>query len=555
MSEPSMAGAADSLRPEMDQPKQSAGGGLATWLEGTGAAVLALLGLLAVSLYLRTSALDASFWMDEGLSVGIASHDLTSIPHALRNDGSPPLYYMLLSVWMGVFGRTEEATHALSLVAALLTIPAGMWVGGSLFGRRAGLMLAALCSFNAFLTVYGEETRMYALMALLALLATGCFIHGFVLRRRRYLVGFAVLEALMLYTHGWAIFFGIACALALIPILLRSDDRKGILIDALIAFGGAGVLFLPWLPTLMHQSAHTAAPWALKPRFGAVKQISQGMMGGDRVTVALAFAAIAGLLAIIFPRRRFATIAWNGGDRQGPLGGERLRTALISLLVIAFGTLAVAWLVSQINPAWVLRYMAVVVGPLLLIASVGASRSGWIGIGGVIAACILSLGLGINGDLLNKSNVRNIATEVRGDMRPGDLVVVGQPEQTPLAWYYLPGGMRFADLIGRTSDPRMLDWTDVTDRLRAADPTVTYNRLITGMPVGSRVIFIRPLTVGRTNWSAPWTSLIRARSAKWGQLFEADPRLQKVKAAPWFYLPASTVADTAVLYRKVKSGT
>lgn len=54
---------------------------------------MAGLALLALgSLYLRTRALGSSFWIDEGLSVGIASHPLADIPGLLRQDGSPPLY-------------------------------------------------------------------------------------------------------------------------------------------------------------------------------------------------------------------------------------------------------------------------------------------------------------------------------------------------------------------------------------------------------------------------------------------------------------------------------
>ena len=65
---------------------------------------LALTGLLLVSVLLRTTALHAGFWIDEGLSVGIASHPFLEIPGVLRLDGSPPLYYLLLHVWMAVFG-------------------------------------------------------------------------------------------------------------------------------------------------------------------------------------------------------------------------------------------------------------------------------------------------------------------------------------------------------------------------------------------------------------------------------------------------------------------
>src|SRR5690606_19301626 len=73
--------------------------------------------LVAISAYVRTRAISGSFWMDEGLSVGIASYPLSEIPGVLRDDGSPPLYYALLHVWMDVFGRSETAVHWFSLTA------------------------------------------------------------------------------------------------------------------------------------------------------------------------------------------------------------------------------------------------------------------------------------------------------------------------------------------------------------------------------------------------------------------------------------------------------
>ncbi len=52
--------------------------------------------LVAGSVLLRTRQLDVGFWIDEGLSVGIADRPLGDIPGVLRQDGSPPLYYVLL---------------------------------------------------------------------------------------------------------------------------------------------------------------------------------------------------------------------------------------------------------------------------------------------------------------------------------------------------------------------------------------------------------------------------------------------------------------------------
>src|SRR5438309_4346260 len=154
--------------------------------------------------------------MNEAITTRTSAHPLGDIPGLLRHDGAPPLFYMLLHFWMQAFGTGESATHALSLLFGLLTVPVGMWAGWSLFGRRAGLMAATLFAFNAFLTRYAQETRMYELMGLLGLIATTAFLHAFVFRRRGYLIVFALAQALMLYTHAWGVFFGAGAVLALI---------------------------------------------------------------------------------------------------------------------------------------------------------------------------------------------------------------------------------------------------------------------------------------------------------------------------------------------------
>ena len=183
----------------------------------------------------------------------------------LRVDGSPPLYYMLLSVWMDAFGNGPPM-QALSVAISLLAIPGGLG-RLDLFGRRRP-DLRALCAVNPFLT-YAQETRMYSLMLVLSLLATAAFLHVFAFRRRRYLPLFAVLLALMLYTHNWGLFLGAGLVLALVPCWYVSEVRSSFWKDALIGFGFAGLLYLPWLPTLLHQVQHTGAPWLNSPNFGA----------------------------------------------------------------------------------------------------------------------------------------------------------------------------------------------------------------------------------------------------------------------------------------------
>jgi 4-amino-4-deoxy-L-arabinose transferase-like glycosyltransferase len=507
-------------------------------LNGRAGAALALVLLTGVSIFMRTRIIHGQFWMDEALSVGISSHSLSAIPGVLHHDGSPPLYYLLLHVWMSVFGSSEAQTHALSLVFALLMIPAGTWVAWSLFGKRAGLIAAVLFALNPFLTAYGQETRMYTMMALLGLLATAGFIHGFVFRRRKYLILFVICQALMLYTHAWGIFFGVGAAVALIPVWRASEDRRGVLRDAVLSFGTAGVLFLPWLPTLLYQAAHTGSPWDPTPNFGAPVQISRNLMGGDRVTAALVLGASIGLAALFAREKRRTPEA----------------VTMWVLILVPVGTLAFGWIVSRISPAWQYRYFAPILASFLLLAAFGLARAKGVGLI-ALALAVLFWANPSSYTARYKSDMRDVGGEMYPILHSGDLVLVAQPEQVPLAWYYLsPSKLSYADPTGINRDPQSANWVDALPRLERSDPKITIAPLVASLKPGQQLLFVRPLTEGANSWGASWTQLVRRRSAQIGDLLEADVTvgsLRRVAVAPHSYRGACCVANSAVLYTKV----
>ena len=164
---------------------------------------------------------------------------------------------------------------------ALLAIPGGLWAGWSLFGRRAGLICAALCAVNPFLTNYAQETRMYSLMLLLSLLTRG----GVPARVRvpptaSYLPAFVVfLRAARVHPQLGPLHGG--------GLARRRSSRAGtcrrtgarFVRDALLGFGGVGLLYLPWVPTLLHQIQHTGAPWLNSPRLRRARADLEGPPG------------------------------------------------------------------------------------------------------------------------------------------------------------------------------------------------------------------------------------------------------------------------------------
>jgi mannosyltransferase len=497
-----------------------------------------LVALMALSALMRSQYLSGQLWMDEAITTGIAHHSLTAIPGVLRYDGNPPLYYMTLHVWMSLFGTSEAASHSLSLLFGVLTVPLGGWACWTMFGRRAGIMAALLFAFNAWLTAYAQETRMYELMGLLGVAATAGYVLGFVYRRRRFLFLFGGALTLMLYTHSWGTFFFAGSAIALIPSLLSCDDRRGLLRDAVITFVGAGILYLPWVPTLLYQVAHTAAPWDSSPKLGAPVQISRDLLGGDRITMILVFSAVIGL-APLFTRAHRRTRDW---------------TTLWTLITLPVATLGLAWISSQVTPAWASRYFAPVLGSLLFLVAWGCARARILGVVAV-ALSLLYLHNPAAFTPQYKSDMRDVGAEMSANLHPGDLVVVGQPEQTPLSWYYLPAGLRFANTAGgRVPDPTYFDWVDALKRLQHTNPASTLGGLVNSLRPGQQLLFVRPLTEGAHNWQAPWTKLVRRRSAQWGQILTTDVSkgiLAPVMSAPHHYRGACCVADSALLYRKV----
>jgi hypothetical protein len=470
--------------------------------------------LAGFSLALRTQALHGRYWIDEGLSVGIASHPLTDIPSVLRQDGSPPLYYLILGAWMDVFGVGEARTHMLSVGFAVLGVPAAFLAARAMFGSRAGWIAALLAAMNPFLTYYAQETRMYALVALLSTIVAGTFVLSFVQRRRAWLPVFALALVLLMYSHNWGLFLAVGTGVALLVLLAGDPDRRGLLRDAILAYGAVALAYAPWLPSLVFQARHTGAPWSEAPTTKEALGAVTSLLGGAGAATAFALAAGTGLAGLLVAPR---------------LRGPKAR-AVLALLTMGVVALALAWTLSQISPAWATRYLAVLIGPLLLVGAAGLARAGTLGL--VVVALIAVIWANPRTHALRtKSNAHAATTYVRDVMQRGDLVVAVHPEQGPLMHLYLPKGLRWANAMGPVADPRVMDWRDALPRLKAAKPTPTEDALVRSLRPNQRLLLVEPI-IRSANWSAPWTSWVRRRSAQWQRVVDKDERLARVLAAP-----------------------
>ncbi|MGH9243112.1 MAG: glycosyltransferase family 39 protein [Acidimicrobiales bacterium] len=410
-------------------------------------------------------------WLDEALSVNIASLPLGEIPEALRHDGHPPLYYFLLHGWIRLVGDGDVAVRVLS---GLLSVGALGLLG--LAARRAAGIRAAwasvvLAAILPFAVRYGTEARMYSLV--MALVAGGYLLVRAALASPRpgRLVAVAAVSGGLLLTHYWALWLVVAVVGVLGWRALRhregAERRPTLWVGGAIAAGG--VLFVPWLSSLAYQIGHTGTPWGDAVRPTVIVQVGLVDFGSAVTGTGVAEGGLIGIaLALLFVialfGRRLDDHRIVADGRPAP---DVRREAVVVGVVIAVA--AVASYVT--DTTFASRYLAVVFPLFILVCGAGLAklpgRPSRFVVAGVVV-CLSLVGVGVN-VFLPRTQAREVAQAVADDSRPGDVVVFCPDQLGPAVSRELPEGLDevvYPSLAG----PALVDWVDYAERYESAAP-------------------------------------------------------------------------------------
>jgi mannosyltransferase len=427
--------------------------------------VLAAAGCVLADVVLRFLA-PSALWLDEAQSVAIAQQDLPGLLAALRQDGAPPLYYLLLHGWTLLFGTGTSAVRALSGLFSVLSLPVAWLLGRRLGGERVAVALTLLLASSPFAVRYASETRMYSLVLLLVLL--GAAAVGWAVRRPGPWPVLAVgaAGAALLLTHYWAAYLLAVVGLLAVAGLVRDRAAAGRVLAGLAL---AALAFLPWLPTLRWQAAHTGTPWAEVGGLTSLTAALGGWQGGGQVVAVLLGHALV-VLAVL------ALVAVPAGDgvRLG-VSSAPVRWALVAA---SAGTLVVAGLASLLtHSAVAARYTSVALPAFLALVALGvAGLPGRRTRGAVLTLCVLA-GTGLSA--AQAGAPRTQAAEVAGALdaaAPGDTVLFCPDQLGPAVSRLAPAGL---DLVGYPdlAPADRVDWTDYAERNGAADPAVVAARV------------------------------------------------------------------------------
>lgn len=114
--------------------------------------------------------LTQSLWRDEAYSVLFAQRSISFI---LTNSiPEPPIYYLILHIWIKLFGTSEIAIRSLSLVGFLLTTTIVVLWAEKLFKKKIfQWFLPLFFFFNPMLLYYAFEARAYSWYAFFVVLS------------------------------------------------------------------------------------------------------------------------------------------------------------------------------------------------------------------------------------------------------------------------------------------------------------------------------------------------------------------------------------------------
>ncbi len=295
-----------------------------------------------------------SVWFDEAYSILLAKQPVADLLHLTSIDTHPPLYYLLLKGWAGIFGWSDVSLRLLSVLAMGGAAALGVLLVKRMFGIKAAVMTLPFVILAPFLLRYGFEIRMYSLASLIGVAATYvlvCAVESKNLQKQWLLyVGYAFLVALGVYTLYYTVLLWLAQVVWLVW-LARYRKESVVKQRWWLAYVGSIIFFLPWLPTFLKQMGNGAlAPISQQltvdnivgiVSFWFVYQPSWQLSG---LLSLLVIAVIVACVVIFVKARKMIT------SKQRPNYVLLVCYASVPIITIAF--------ISLFRPMYVERYLA-----------------------------------------------------------------------------------------------------------------------------------------------------------------------------------------------------
>jgi mannosyltransferase len=388
-----------------------------------------LLSALALRLY-RLEAQD--IWGDEAFSIFLSQQPL-NVVIAGASDTHPPFYPFLLFLWLKLVGTHAFATRALSALIGTLVVPLMFVLAKRVTApRRVAWFAVLFATISPLLVYYSQETRMYELVAILALASTYFAARFVQVRRVQWDGAYVLATALAIYTH-YSAFFVVAAQNLFALVMLRRQRQ------ALWRWLALQILLvLAYVPWILVQSAFL--------RGKASARFDEWGWSGIELIFGKTFLAFSIGLTVQAPLAQFAAALFLVVALWGVIAIARARRYAAMLVPLCFVVpIVIAYIVNPIMPFFFERYVLVALPGFLFLVAFGLddvmqrnTRFG-LGIAGILVLLnTFALTEYFYNEAYAKGMYGKMMAYVAAHAQPGDVLVLNNPLQKPLYQYYAP---------------------------------------------------------------------------------------------------------------------
>ena len=312
-------------------------------------------------------------WFDEIFSVHAALHDWQNLfGFAAQDLIHPPLFYVLLKIWISVGGEGLFWLRFFSVCFSIIALIPFFLLCRQLKLTHPTIALAlVLLTVSGSLIKYAQEVRMYSLLLCLSVFSLWLLARFLNVGKGIWFLTFV--NILLVYTHYFGWFVVLAEVLAVL-VLQRLKIRQ-----ILIMFGLTAISFAPWLAAVF-QAAQINADvsqnlgWASKPTIRTVFQFLFDLAEPFYYQQSNADAASIYLITVPLLLIFITALVLHFGNWKVETVKEK--NAFYFLLIFIVAPILLSFVVSWILPysIWGTRHLIIVFAPLSILAAKALTR-------------------------------------------------------------------------------------------------------------------------------------------------------------------------------------
>jgi mannosyltransferase len=224
--------------------------------------ILFLLNVLIKCLYLTSEPVSH----DEPFTIYHAQFSFSDLVGYLKNYNNPPLFEIILHLWIKVFGISELSVRVLPMLFSSASVMFIYLIGRDFFTTRVALLASLLFTFSTMQIWYAHDCRVYSLFLLLTL---SSFYLFFTLLKegglsRKHSLGLILINVLLIYAHYFGLFVWLLQGIIILAFHFRN---KKLLLQFIGIMIGSSLLYLPQVFSLYERFSDSAGngTWLAPP--------------------------------------------------------------------------------------------------------------------------------------------------------------------------------------------------------------------------------------------------------------------------------------------------